>query len=209
MGSDPISSHCFLETLLKTTRTLLTLGNPTIYLPELLQGKDIPLGSILMCVNKTKARYPHFCWLHMAFPQITISVSPAPSPALYFYPARKEGTLNRQTLILLTKLWEETGASSLSETTVPLRLREMRRKFSAPYWSSFPHPLLRPRQCAAFKHTRHTGRHIIPDLWFSHRPCPQGYGREQDKLTSRDLNQIYLKSTGHVAISSHSKEAHS
>lgn len=32
-----------------------------------------------------------------------------------------------------SKLWDETGTSSLSETTVPLRLREMRRKFSAPY----------------------------------------------------------------------------
>lgn len=46
-------------------------------------------------------------------------------------------------------LWLETGASSLSETMVPLRPCEMRRKFSALYCSSSPHSLLWPRQAAA------------------------------------------------------------
>lgn len=46
-------------------------------------------------------------------------------------------------IILLTKLWEETKVSSLFETTVPLRLRAMRRKFSALYISSSSGSLLR------------------------------------------------------------------
>lgn len=61
--------------------------------------------------------------------------------------------LKTQILILLTKLWEETEAISLSETMEPLRLREMRRKFSAQYKSSAPHSLLGPWQGAAFKYT--------------------------------------------------------
>lgn len=38
--------------------------------------------------------------------------------------------------LLLTKLWEETSVSSLFAMTVPLRLRAIRRKFSALYISS-------------------------------------------------------------------------
>lgn len=45
MGSDPNQQPLVLRDPSQATRTLLTLGNPIIHLAELLQGRDIPLGS--------------------------------------------------------------------------------------------------------------------------------------------------------------------
>lgn len=45
VGSNPLSSSGFSKTPLKAASTLLILGKPIIHLPELLQRRDILLGS--------------------------------------------------------------------------------------------------------------------------------------------------------------------